>query len=63
MALKVNTKPTEEQAENLKKAAKEPKTEDGFIKANTVDVGTSNWTTTGNAGGVVNTQCDGSGCI
>jgi hypothetical protein len=31
-----NTKPTEEQAENLKKAAKEPKTEDGFIKANQI---------------------------
>jgi len=31
-----NTEPTEEQAENLKKAAQEPKTEDGFIKANQI---------------------------
>ncbi len=31
-----NTKPTEKQAENLKIAAKEPKTENGFIKANQI---------------------------
>ena len=31
-----NTEPTKEQAENLKKAAQEPKTEDGFIKANQI---------------------------